>query len=808
MARFYQTTEPKFVDFIYQPNYEMKMAVDETARRNVDLDRKLQSLDLAYKGALPGHEEAVLDKLQTFQTSLEELAKDFKSGKDDPEYQKKFKEFASAVKQEYTTGEIGKAAKHYESFVKQSEDWDTRIKDAKTQEEKAALERQKKMTDTYNLSRSSELSIAAYSLTDYTTPIDAQNLLQENIGDFKELTRESVDLLNNGLVNKIAKISTIKGYNPNVILPQYGKDGKLIQQTTPFDIAFSHLATDKDYIQYLKSIWEQSDISEATLESGEKAYEDFNAFAREEITKEAGNYAAKYPAITEESVKTGTQYTDMAGLATLRSKLQEDRDKAKAKAAGDKKTQDEIEEFGATVPDFLQTYSDKEIEEFKKQYHKLAYKKNTPEGLSDEEKEVFEKFERRLETVAQTNREALKDINTSLGYPYTGNESQEELDNINKVILANIINRGEDLNKYFRAKRAVTKAEEVGMTYELKQSKQIIENFESESTDADIDILNKIFEKNYENNRTHSLVPNNLYVRVEDYAKTYNEKIGKGIETVYEDMRNSYTGVVVDPDTKLGNLSLEVLNAGLKSPTKASYFDPSTSVVDDNYQVRPSIENPLFTIENLVAKVSEEVRDGEGEDVPIDYTYLIDNNYITANHFMQADRHFADVEITAKGKKILRLDEDGPSKVIVGYSITPFGYDKEMIKLYNAAETNKEKDILLSTFIQNDETAFRTQRTAEEYMNLSVEAQKTYFPKIPMTTNKGDVVQIQLVIANPEEVSEKGAQAYYNIYELDEEGNPILIMGEDGFPSPNPLNEIPIYDSNQLVRLLWGMENY
>ena len=70
------------------------------------------------------------------------------------------------------------------SFVKQSENWDTRIKDAKTQEEKAALERQKKMTDAYNLSRSSEFPISEYSLTDYTTPIDAQNLLQENIGRF------------------------------------------------------------------------------------------------------------------------------------------------------------------------------------------------------------------------------------------------------------------------------------------------------------------------------------------------------------------------------------------------------------------------------------------------------------------------------------------------------------------------------------------------------------------------------------------------------------------------------------------------
>ena len=804
MARFYQTTEPKFVDFIYQPNYEMKMAVDETARRNVDLDRKLQSLDLAYKGALPGHEEAVLDKLQTFQTSLEELAKDFKTGKDDPEYQKKFKEFASAVKQEYTTGEIGKAAKHYESFVKQREDWDTRIKDAKTLEEKAALERQKKMTDAYNLSRSFEFPIADYSLTDYTTPIDAQNLLQKNIGDFKELTRESVDLLNNGLVNKIAEISTIKGYNPNVILPQYGKDGKPIQQTTPFDIAFSHLATDKDYIQYLKSIWEQSGISEATLESGEKAYEDFNAFAKEEITKEAGNYAAKYPAITKESVKTGTQYTDMTEFATLKSKLQKDRDEAKARAAGDKKTVEEIEEFGATVPDFLQTYSDKEIEEFKKQYHKLAYK-NTTGSLSDEEREIFEKFERRLETVAQNNRETLKEINTALGYPYTGEESQEELDKINKVILANMINRNQEVIDYFRAIKAV---KEFGLTKwysKLKPSRQIIENFESESTDAEIDILIKIFEKNYENNRTFFLVPNNLYDRVEDYAKTYNEKIGKGIETVYEDMRNSYTGVVVDPDTKLGNLSLQALNAGLKSSTGASYFDPSTSVVNDNYEVRPSIENPLFTIEDLVAKVSEEVRDDEGEDIPIDYTYLIENNYITANHFMQADRHFADVEITAKGKKILGLDEDGPSKVIVGYSITPFGYSEEMVKLYNAAKTKKEKDILLSTFIQNDEASFRIQRTAEEYMSLSLKAQMSYKPTLPYIS-EGEVVFLQLTLANAEEVA-KGAKPFYNLFQLKDDMKSLVQTGnEDGTVSAKPLNKLPIYSSNQLVRLLWTGE--
>ena len=175
---------------------------------------------------------------------------------------------------------------------------------------------------------------------------------------------------------------------------------------------------------------------------------------------------------------------------------------------------------------------------------------------------------------------------------------------------------------------------------------------------------------------------------------------------------------------------------------------------------------------------------------------------------MQADRHFADVEITLKGKKILKLDKDGPSKVIVGYHITAFDYDKEMIKLYNAAETNEEKHILFSTFVQNDETSFRIQRTAEAYMNLSVEAQKTYLPKIPMTTKKGDVVQIQLVIANPKEVSEEGAQASYNIYELNEEEKPTLIMGEDGYFSPNPLNTVPIYDSNQLVRLLWGMENY
>ena len=801
MARFYQTTEPKFVDFIYQPNYEMKMAVDETARRNVDLDRKLQSLDLAYKGALPGHEEAVLDKLQTFQTSLEELAKDFKSGKDDPEYQKKFKEFASAVKQEYTTGEIGKAAKHYESFVKQSEDWDTRIKDAKTQEEKAALERQKKMTDAYNLSRSFESPIADYSLTDYTTPIDAQNLLQENIGDFKELTKESADLLNNGLVNKIAKISTIKGYNPNVILPQYGKDGKLIQQTTPFDIAFSYLATDRDYIQYLKSIWEQSGISEATLESGEKAYEDFNAFAREEITKEAGNYAAKYPAITEESVKTGTQYTDMAGLATLRSKLQEDRDKAKAKVAGDKKTVDEIEEFGSTVPDFLQTYSDKEIEEFKKLYHKLAYKKNTPEGLSDGEKEVFEKFERRLETVAHTNGEVLKEINTDLGYPYTGEESQEELDKINKVILANMINRNQEVEDYFRAKNNLS-LPSPGLATFIKAQQKIIKTFEDSSTSEDLEILDKIFDNNFKKSRTGPLLPNNLYDRVEDYAKTYNKKIGKGIETVYEDMRNSYTGVVVDPDTKLGNLSLKVLNAGLKSSTGASYFDPSTSVVNDNYEVRPSIENPLFTVEDLAAKVSEDVRDAEGEDIPIDYTYLIDNNYIKANHFMQADRHFADVEITPKGKEILGLDEDGPSKVIVGYSITPFGYDKEMLKLYHAAETDKEKDIIFSTFIQNDETSFRIQRAAEEYMSLSLKAQMSYMPILPYIS-EGKAVFLQLTLANAKEVA-KGEKPSYNLFQLkDDMESLVQTENEDGTVSAKPLNTLPIYSSNQLVRLLW-----
>jgi len=805
MARFYQTTEPKFVDFIYQPNYEMKMAVDETARRNVDLDRKLQSLDLAYKGALPGHEEAVLDKLQTFQTSLEELAKDFKSRKDDPEYQKKFKEFASAVKQEYTTGEIGKAAKHYESFVKQSEDWDTRIKDAKTQEEKAALERQKKMTDAYNLSRSSEFPIADYSLTDYTTPIDAQNLLQENIGDFKELTKESTDLLNNGLVDKIAKISTIKGYNPNVILPQYGKDGKLIQQTTPFDIAFSYLATDRDYIQYLKSIWEQSGISEARLESGEKAYEDFNAFAREEITKEAGNYAAKYPAITEESVKTGTQYTDMAELASVRSKLQEDRDKAKAKVAGDKKTQDEIEEFGATVPDFLQTYSDKEIEEFKKQYHKLAYKKNTAEGLSDEEKEIFEKFERRLETVAQTNREVLKEINTDLGYPYTGEESQEELDKINKVILANMINRNQEVEDYFRAKRGWVFPTPASDAFTEAQQK-IIKTFKDSSTSEDLEILDKIFDNNYKKSRTFPGTPNNLYDRVEDYAKTYNKKIGKGIETVYKDMRNSYTGVVVDPNTKLGNLSLKALNAGLKSSTGASYFDPSTSVVDDNYKVRPSIENPLFTIENLVAKVSEDVRDAEGEDIPIDYTYLIENNYIKANHFKQADRHFADVEITPKGKKILGLDEDGPSKVIVGYAITPFDYDKEMIKLYNAAKTNEEKDILFSTFIQNDETSFRIQRTAEEYMSLSLKAQMSYKPIFPYIS-EGKVVFLQLILANAQEVEKGMEKPYYNLFQLkDDMKSLVQTMNKDGTVSAKPLNTLPIYSSNQLVRLLWTGE--
>ncbi|MFA6810305.1 MAG: hypothetical protein WCR47_04515, partial [Desulfoplanes sp.] len=239
-----------------------------------------------------------------------------------------------------------------------------------------------------------------------------------------------------------------------------------------------------------------------------------------------------------------------------------------------------------------------------------------------------------------------------------------------------------------------------------------------------------------------------------------------------------------------------------KSSTGAIYLDPSTSVVDDNYRVRPSIENPLFTVEDLAAKVSEDVRDAEGEDIPIDYTYLIDNNYIKANHFMQADRHFADVEITPKGKEILGLDEDGPSKVIVGYSITPFGYDKEMLKLYHAAETDKEKDIIFSTFIQNDETSFRIQRAAEEYMSLSLKAQMSYKPTLPYIS-EGEVVYLQLTLANAEEVA-KRERPSYNLFQLkDDMESLVQTENEDGTVSAKPLNTLPIYSSNQLVRLLW-----
>lgn len=118
MGKYYQAAEPKFIDFIYQPNYELELAKNQAALE-VDLaDKQLvdaTSSFRAYQG-FQGMANKYNEQLNEAKLSADKSISDFIANKDNNSLAN-LKQTFGALGNMYVTGDIAKSEANYREII-------------------------------------------------------------------------------------------------------------------------------------------------------------------------------------------------------------------------------------------------------------------------------------------------------------------------------------------------------------------------------------------------------------------------------------------------------------------------------------------------------------------------------------------------------------------------------------------------------------------------------------------------------------------------------------------------------------------
>lgn len=114
MGRFYQTSEPKYVDFIYQPNYDIKMVKVEEEVKVDALERQIKDFSSNFREAVTfeGQKPQMNAKLEGMKNNAYNATNTWLNSKSDEDLRKMKAEYRN-LGLEYYQGDVAKSERQY-----------------------------------------------------------------------------------------------------------------------------------------------------------------------------------------------------------------------------------------------------------------------------------------------------------------------------------------------------------------------------------------------------------------------------------------------------------------------------------------------------------------------------------------------------------------------------------------------------------------------------------------------------------------------------------------------------------------------